>query len=69
MVCAVVEKHAETLRVEVVLISYPHGEIGAEQAGAGGQDQEKAHFELRGHRLGLNYSFSISFITIKCALA
>jgi hypothetical protein len=60
MVSAVVEKHAETLRVEVVLIGHPHGKIGAEQAWARGQGQEKAHFESRGHRLRLNYSFGIS---------
>ena len=51
MVGVVVEKHAETLRVEIVLIGHPHGKIGAEQVWARGQGQEKAHVESREHRL------------------
>ena len=40
MVRAVVEKYAETLSIEVILVGHLHGKIGAEQAWAGGQGQE-----------------------------
>ena len=55
MVRAVVEKHAKTLRIEVILVGHLHGKIGAEQAWAGsqGQDQgkEETHFDSAEHRL------------------
>ena len=37
MIGAVVQKYAEPLGVEVILVGHVHGEIGAEQAWAGGQ--------------------------------
>jgi hypothetical protein len=40
------------LRIEVILVGHLHGEIGAEQAWAGGQGQEETHYESGEHRLG-----------------
>jgi hypothetical protein len=37
MISAVVEKYAKALSIKVVLIRHTHGEIGPEQAWAGGQ--------------------------------
>jgi len=53
MVRAVVEKNAETLRVEVILVGHLHGEIGARQARGRDQRQEEANYDSREHRLGL----------------
>ena len=41
MVCAVVKKYAEPLRIKVILIGDLHGEVGAEELGAGDQYQEE----------------------------
>lgn len=43
MVGAVVEKYAKTLSIEIILVVHSHGKIGAEQAWARGQGQEKRH--------------------------
>jgi hypothetical protein len=52
MVRAVVEKYAETLSIEVILVVHLHGKIGAEQARATGQGQEETHSDWGEHRLG-----------------
>jgi hypothetical protein len=43
MVRAVVEKNAETLRIQVVLLGNRHGKIGTEQAWAESKGQEHTH--------------------------
>ena len=58
MVRAVVEKYAKTLSIKIILVGHSHGKIGAEQARAGGQGQEKTHSDSREHRLGSNCSFA-----------
>jgi len=56
MVCAVVEKYAEALGIEIILVGHPHVKIGAGQAWAGVQGQEKTHADSGEHRLGRNGS-------------
>jgi hypothetical protein len=53
MVRAVVEKNAETLSIEVILVGHLHGKIGAGQASGRDQGQEEANSDSREHRLGL----------------
>ena len=46
MVCAVVEKNAETLSIEVILVGHLHLKTGAEEAWGGGQGQEETHSDF-----------------------
>jgi hypothetical protein len=50
MVRAVVEKNAETLSIEVILVGHLHGKIGADQARDPDQDQEERNFDSHEHR-------------------
>src|SRR5581483_1272718 len=50
MVRTVVEKYAEALGVEIILVGHLHGKIGAEQARTGGHGQEKTHSDSGEHR-------------------
>jgi len=43
MVCAVIEKDAESSSVEVGLVVHSHRQIGGEQTRPGCQDQEETH--------------------------
>jgi hypothetical protein len=52
MVRAVVEKDAETLGVEVILVGHLHGKIGARQALGRDHRQEKTSYDSREHKLG-----------------
>jgi hypothetical protein len=51
MVGTVVEEHAKTLSIEVILVGHFHLKIGAKQAWAGGQSQEKTQSDSGEHRL------------------
>ena len=53
MVRAVVEKNAETLSIEVILVGHLHGKIGAGQVWDRHQGQQETNSDLREHRLGL----------------
>src|SRR5215469_12441986 len=53
MVRAVVEKDAETLRIEVILVGHLYGKIGAGQGLGRDQRQEETSSDSREHRWGL----------------
>ncbi len=51
MVRAVVEENTKALGIKVILVSHLHGKVGAEQAWAGEQGQEKTNSDRGEHRL------------------
>src|SRR5947209_1426368 len=53
MVRAVVEKDAEALSIEIILVGHLHGKIGGGQEWSRDQGQEEASYDSREHRFGL----------------